>query len=64
MNISEFDRSKPRKCFSFIKKLIRKYDKIVKDMPIMEDEDAIKVEMADDFRRELNQLMKIFKTGE
>jgi len=33
-------------------------------MPIMEDEDAIKVEMADDFRRELNQLMKIFKTGE
>ena len=63
MNISEFDRSKPRKCYSFINKLMKKYSKIISDMPIKDDEDAIKVEMAADFHKELNELMKIFKTG-
>jgi hypothetical protein len=64
MNISEFDRSKPRKCHAFINKLIKKYKKIVTHMPIMDDEDAIKVEMAADFQKELTDLMKIFKTGD
>jgi len=33
-------------------------------MPITDDEDAIKVEMAADFQKELTDLMKIFKTGD
>ena len=43
---------------------MKKYSKIINDMPIMDDEDAIKVEMAADFHKELNDLMKIFKTGD
>ena len=33
-------------------------------MPIMDDEDAIKVEMAADFAKELVNLKKIFEKGE
>jgi len=63
MNISEFERNKPKKTMSFINKLIKKYRKIILDMPIMDDEDAIKVEMAADFETELKELKEIFKSG-
>ena len=33
-------------------------------MPIMDDEDAVKVEMAADFIKELESLKKIFEKGE
>lgn len=49
---------------SYINKLIKKYKKIVMYMPLMDDEDAIKVEMAAEFQTELQQLKKIFKSGE
>ena len=64
MNISEFERGKPKKTMSYINKLIKKYKKIVMHMPLMDDEDAIKVEMAAEFQTELQQLKKIFKSGE
>ena len=63
-SVSLFEASKPRKTYKAIKKLITKYRKIVVDMPIMDDEDDIKVEMAADFGRELEGVMKIFKSGE
>ncbi len=34
------------------------------EMPIMDDEDAIKVEMAADFVKELTNLQKRFEKGE
>jgi len=34
------------------------------DMPMMDDEDAIKVEMSADFLKELQNLKKIFEKGE
>ena len=49
MNISEFERNKPRKTMSFINKLIKKYKKIWEEMDMMDDYDAAKVEMAHDF---------------
>ena len=64
MNISEFNRNKPRKCHSFIKKLMKKYDYMITKMPIADDEDAVKVESAAEFRRDLEKLMKIFLTGD
>ena len=64
MNISEFERTKPRKTYKTLRDLIKKYKKIVKDMPIMDDEDAVKVEMAADFSKELENLKKIFEKGE
>jgi len=64
MNISEFERNKPRKTHKAIKKLIDKYDNIITNLEIMDDEDCIKVEMAADFLKELREIMKIFKSGE
>ena len=64
MNISEFERKKPRKTHQAITNLIKKYKKIIMDMPIMDDEDAIRVEMAADFAKDLEDLKKIFEKGE
>jgi hypothetical protein len=44
--------------------LIQKYKNIAENMPIMDDEDAIKVEMASDFAKELRILKKTFEKGE
>ena len=64
MNISEFERRKPQKTHRTLTNLINKYRKIIMDMPIMDDEDAIKIEMASDFAKELENLKKIFEKGE
>ena len=64
MNISEFERQKPRKTHRALTSLIKKYQKIILDMPLMDDEDAIRVEMAADFAKELEKLKKIFEKGE
>ena len=64
MNISEFERQKPRKTYRSITNLIKKYKKIIMDMPMMDDEDAVKVEMAADFTKDLENLKKIFVKGD
>jgi hypothetical protein len=64
MNISEFERNKPKKTMAYINKLIRKYKKIWEEMDMMDDYDVAKVEMAHDFERELQELKEIFKSGE
>tara|TARA_R110002110_G_scaffold175171_1_gene378613 strand:- start:1302 stop:1496 length:195 start_codon:yes stop_codon:yes gene_type:complete len=63
MNISEFERTKPRQTHKLLDRLIKKYKKIVNELPIMDDEDAIKVEMSADFIRELTILKKTFEKG-
>ena len=63
MNISEFERTKPRKTYKLIKKLINKYRDMILNVQIMEEEDCIKVEMAADFVKELEEVMKSFKNG-
>ena len=64
MNISEFERRKPRKTRRAITSLIEKYKKIMLERPLMDDEDAIRVEMAADFAKDLQNLKKIFEKGE
>jgi len=64
MNISEFERRKPRKTRRAITSLIEKYKKIMMERPLMDDEDAIRVEMAADFAKDLENLKKIFEKGE
>ena len=63
-SVSEFERRKPRKTRKEIKKLIDKYKDVVMNMEIMEDEDCIRVEMAADFVKELDGIMKVFESGE
>ena len=64
MSISEFERNKPQKTRKTLVDLIQKYKKIADSLPIMDDEDAIKVEMSSDFAKELQNLKKIFEKGE
>jgi hypothetical protein len=64
MNISEFERSKPRKAHQVIKRTIEKYKKIVKETEIMDDEDCVRVEAANDCVRDLEKIMKVFESGE
>ena len=64
MNISEFERKKPRKTHKAIQNLVSKYKHIVADMEINGEEDLTKIEMAADFLKELEKIMKVFKTGE
>ena len=63
MNISEFERIKPKETFRKINAAIKKYDKVSNETPIMDDEDAIKVEMASDFAKELKSIKKSFTKG-
>jgi hypothetical protein len=64
MNISEFEREKPIRTHKLLTRLIKKYKKIVDELPLMDDEDAIKVEMSADFIRELTTLKKTFEKGQ
>ena len=63
-SVSEFERHKPRKTHRAINKLIKKYRDMIVNVEIMEDEDLIKIEMAGDFAKELEEVMKIFKSGQ
>ena len=63
-SVSEFERHKPRKTRKEIKKLIDKYEDVMMNVEIMEEEDCIKVEMAADFVKELTGVMKVFENGE
>ena len=49
---------------AYINKLIKKYNNIWRDMDMMDDDDATRVEMAHDFHKELKELREIFKSGE
>jgi len=63
-SVSEFERRKPRKTYKAIQKLLKKYKHIVADMEIKGEEDLTKIEMAADFLKELEEVMKVFKRGE
>jgi len=63
-SVSEFERHKPRKTRKEIKRLIDKYQDVMMNVEIMEEEDCIKVEMAADFVKELTGVMKVFESGE
>jgi hypothetical protein len=63
-NISEFERKKPRKTYRKVSSCIKKYKNIVENTIIESDEDCLKIEMANDFIKELEEIKKIFLTGE
>ncbi len=63
-SVSEFERRKPRKTHKAILKLLKKYKHIVEDMEINGEDDLTKIEMAADFLKELEAVMKIFKSGQ
>lgn len=64
MNISEFERNKPVKTYRVIKKTIKKYKNVIENMEMMDDDDCTRVEMANDFIKDLGKIMEVFQSGE
>jgi len=63
-NVSEFERNKPRATYSAIMKTKKKYETLLKETVIMEDTDAVRVEMANAFLKDLKNIFQKFKAGE
>jgi hypothetical protein len=63
-NVSEFERNKPRGTYAAIMKAKEKYETLLKETVIMEDTDAVRVEMARHFLRDLKEIFQKFKSGE
>ncbi len=64
MNFSEFERTKPTETYKAIIKAKDKYETLLKETVIMEEADAIKVEMANAFLKDLKNIFQKFKAGE
>jgi hypothetical protein len=64
MNASEFERTKPTETYKAIIKVKEKYETLLKETVIMEEADAIKVEMANAFLKDLKNIFQKFKAGE
>ena len=63
-NVAEFERGKPRETYAAIMKAKEKYETLLKETVIMEDTDAVRVEMARVFLRDLKEIFQKFKSGE
>ena len=63
-NLSEFERNKPRGTYAAIMKAKEKYETLLKETVIMEDTDAVKVEMANAFLKDLKNIFQKFKAGQ
>jgi hypothetical protein len=63
MNLSEFERTKPTETYKAIIKAKDKYETLLKETVIMEDTDAVRVEMARVFLRDLKEIFLKFKSG-
>jgi hypothetical protein len=64
MNISEFERLKPRKTFEAINFAIEKYESYIREIdPIMDEVDASFVELSQEMLDDLNRIKKFFIEG-
>ncbi len=64
MNISEFERSKPKETYKIIAEKTKKYENILKNTIVIDESDATKAMMAEEFLEDLNQIYKKFISGE
>ena len=63
MNISEFERSKPQETHACFMEIKDKYEALLKETVIMDESDAVKVEMTALFLKDLKEIYKKFLTG-
>jgi len=63
MNISEFERNKPKETYKIITETTKKYENILKNTIVIDESDATKVMMAEEFLEDLNQIHKKFISG-
>ena len=62
-NVSEFERNKPVKTHKSIIEAKEKYEKLIKSTVVMEDTDAVRVEMANSILKDLKEIYKNFISG-
>jgi len=63
MNISEFERNKPKETHASFMNVKEKYETILKETVIMDESDSMKVEMTALFLKDLKEIYKKFLTG-
>ncbi len=63
MNISEFERTKPRETHAAFMNVKEKYETLLKETVIMDEADAAKVEITSQFLKDLKKIYKKFLTG-
>jgi len=63
MNISEFERNKPKETHAAFMNVKEKYEIILKETVIMDEADSMKVEMTALFLKDLKEIYKKFLTG-
>tara|TARA_Y100001973_G_scaffold14814_1_gene21335 strand:- start:694 stop:891 length:198 start_codon:yes stop_codon:yes gene_type:complete len=62
-NISEFERTKPTETHKAFIEVKEKYETLLKETVIMDDQDAVKVDMAGAFLKDLKEIYKKFLSG-
>ncbi len=63
MNISEFERTKPRETHEAFMNAKEKYETLLKETVIMDEVDAARVEITSQFLKDLKKIYKEFLTG-
>ena len=64
MNISEFERNKPRKNFEAINLAIEKYEGFIREAdPIMDNSDGALVKVSKEVLEDLNRIKNLFLQG-
>ena len=64
MNPSEFERTKPTETYKAIIRTKEKYETLRKETVSMEEADAVKVEMANRFLKDLKKIFRKFASGQ
>ena len=63
-NVSEFERNKPKETYKAIMSAKLKYETLLKETVIMDEADAVKVEMSNVFLKDLKNIFQKFIAGE
>lgn len=62
-NISEFERTKPAETHKAFIEVKEKYETLLKETVIMDDQDAVRVDMVGAFLKDLKEIYKKFLSG-
>jgi hypothetical protein len=64
MNISEFERNKPKKTMKTINDIIKKYQNYISEIDsVMDDSDAICLDIYNEVLNDLENIKKVFHSG-
>ena len=62
-NISVFERNKPKETHKAFEDARKKYEAILRETTVMDDIDAVRVQMASVFLKDLKEIYKKFLSG-